>query len=103
MAFVLVFILGTFAIPLAIEIYRHGGNNVVTRSVREVRESKFGVQIVVGFAAASRRLGDLAAGAVVLLVGIVVIALAAWVVLPLAFWILLAFIGLIARILFGGG
>jgi hypothetical protein len=103
--FVLLFIIGTFAVPLALEIYKHGSDNVVTRAGREVMESKViakafgGVNLFGKYlsgvsassVAVSKSIGDFAAGVITL----IVLLIAAWIAVWIAWNILLLLLLLI--------
>jgi hypothetical protein len=104
--FVLLFVIGTFAVPLALEIYQWGGDNVLTRSGREVMESRLVANAagpVTGFGrylnrfversvAVGRSLGSFAIG-VIALVGILIIGTIAWKALSLFIWLIRSLVG----------
>jgi hypothetical protein len=102
MAFILLFVVGTFCVPLAIEIYQRGGDNIVARSGREIMDSRLvsgvfsSVNRSVATTASSvtavgRSLGDFAKGAISI-IGLLILALVVawigWKLLLFIFWLI---------------
>ena len=79
MLFIIIFALLTFALPLSVEIYRHGSNNIVTRVGREIATSPRVGPIVSGF----KQFGDFGKGVAALLL----FGLAVFLVLQVILWL----------------
>ena len=102
MTFVILFVIFTFAVPLALEIYQRGSDNVLMRSGREIMQSRLAVNAaggVTGFGrylktfadsgvAVGRSVGSFAAGVIALVV-LIFVAMAAWQVLSILMLILI--------------
>jgi uncharacterized Tic20 family protein len=102
-AFILLFVVGTFCVPLAIEIYQRGSDNIVARSGREIMDSRLILGLFsfvnrsLGTAASSatafgKSLGDFAKG-VISIIGFFIAAVVAlwigWKLLVFIVWLIL--------------
>lgn len=78
MGFIIVFIIGTFAVPLSFEIYKRGNDNVITRAGAEFLQKKSAQAVIGRYTVLKAHTTNLASGMIAFLIGGFVLIFILW-------------------------